>query len=72
MEPNISFPGPVVGNSLMWTVKSSFVLLEKHMARRVAANALVGSGRVVWSKSVVGMTDKVLPPSEVLDHGRCI
>lgn len=72
MEPNISFPGPVVGNSLMWTAKASFVLLEKHMARGVAANALVGSGRVVWSKSVVGTTDKVLPPSEVLDHGRCI
>lgn len=72
MEPNISFPGAAVRNSLMWMAKASFVLLEKHMARGVAANVLVGSGRVVWSESVVGTTDKVLPPSEVLDHGRCI
>lgn len=32
---------------------------EKSMARGVAANALVGSGRVVRFESVVGTTDKV-------------
>ena len=42
------------------------MLYEKHMATEVATDALMKSGKVMWSESVVGMTNKVFPWSKVL------
>ena len=51
-----------VRSSLKWTINENLhIFQEKHTATDVAADALGEEWKVMWSKSVVGMINRVSP-----------
>lgn len=58
-ERAISFPAS--GCQKLIDVNDEHELCEKHMAAELTAGALVKSGGVLSSESVVGITNKVFP-----------